>query len=178
MLNLLIAATVSYQITSGLPLRHDGYAAFSDELNTVNYHVWRQLSWDPKDDVESLWREWGECWHGADSDAYIAAMKASEKASVSTLSARRRRCASTWSACRVAHAAARCGHTRNPGAPRTRRHRHDADIHPCRHASFRRTPPQIPSESIVRAAQRSGEKPARSGETSRKERRDVPSRRK
>ena len=25
MLNLLIAATVSYQITSGLPLRHDGY---------------------------------------------------------------------------------------------------------------------------------------------------------
>ena len=25
MLNLLIAATVSYQITSGLPLKHDGY---------------------------------------------------------------------------------------------------------------------------------------------------------
>ena len=62
--------------------KRDGYAALSDELNTVNYHVWRQLSWDPKDDVESLWREWGERWHGADSDAYIAAMKASEKASV------------------------------------------------------------------------------------------------
>ena len=25
MLNLLIAATVSYQITTGLPLKHDGY---------------------------------------------------------------------------------------------------------------------------------------------------------
>ena len=42
---------------AGAYKRGDGYRALSDDLNSVNIHVWRQLSWDPHDDVETLWRD-------------------------------------------------------------------------------------------------------------------------
>ena len=66
--------------------KRDGYRALSDDLNSVNYHVWRQLSWNPNDDVEALWREWAVPRHGKDAEAVIAAMKATERASVAAFS--------------------------------------------------------------------------------------------
>ena len=66
--------------------KRDGYAALSDDLNSVNIHVWRQLSWNPHDDVESLWHEWASPRHGANADAVIAAMKATERATTATFS--------------------------------------------------------------------------------------------
>ena len=62
--------------------KRDGYAALSDDLNSINIHVWRQLSWDPDDNVEALWREWAVPRHGKNADAMIAAMKSTELASV------------------------------------------------------------------------------------------------
>ncbi len=66
--------------------KRGGYAALSDELNSVNYHVWRQLSWNPSEDVESLWREWAERWHGENADGMIAAMKSTERATTAAFS--------------------------------------------------------------------------------------------
>ncbi len=66
--------------------KRDGYAALSDRLNSVNIHVWRQLSWNPCDDVEALWREWAEPLYGKDWKLVAAAMKASETASVASFS--------------------------------------------------------------------------------------------
>jgi len=71
---------------AGAYKRGDGYAALSDNLNSVNYHVWRQLSWDPGEDVEALWREWAAPRHGKDAEAAIAAMKSTERASVAAFS--------------------------------------------------------------------------------------------
>ena len=71
---------------AGAYRRADGYAALADDLNSVNLHVWRQLSWDPDDDVESLWREWAVPRHDSDADAVIAAMKATERATVAAFS--------------------------------------------------------------------------------------------
>ena len=45
--------------------KRDGYAALSDRLNSVDLHVWRQLSWNPGEDVDALWREWAEPLYGA-----------------------------------------------------------------------------------------------------------------
>ena len=67
---------------AGAYKRSGGYAALSDDLNSVNIHVWRQLSWNPGDDVEALWREWAAPRHGANAGAVIAAMKSSERAAV------------------------------------------------------------------------------------------------
>ena len=66
--------------------KRDGYAALSDDLNSVNIHVWRQLSWNPHDDVERLWREWAVPRHGRDADAVVVAMKATERAAVAAFS--------------------------------------------------------------------------------------------
>ena len=71
---------------AGAYKRGDGYRALSDDLNSVNIHVWRQLSWNPRDDVESLWREWAAPRHGAAAEKVIAAMKASERATVAAFS--------------------------------------------------------------------------------------------
>ena len=66
--------------------KRDGYAALSDRLNSVNIHVWRQLSWNPAEDVDALWREWAEPLYGENWSAVVAAMKASEAASVVSFS--------------------------------------------------------------------------------------------
>ena len=71
---------------AGAYKRGDGYMALSDDLNSVNIHVWRQLSWNPQDDVEKLWREWAVPRHGANAEKVIAAMKASERAAVAAFS--------------------------------------------------------------------------------------------
>ena len=66
--------------------RNDGYAALSDDLNSINIHMWRQLSWNPGDDVEAIWREWAVSRHGKDAENVIAAMKATERAAVAAFS--------------------------------------------------------------------------------------------
>ena len=71
---------------AGAYRRADGYAALSDDLNSVNLHVWRQLSWNPDDDVESLWREWAVPRYGKNAESVIAAMKATERATVAAFS--------------------------------------------------------------------------------------------
>ena len=66
--------------------KRDGYAALSDRLNSVNLHVWRQLSWNPGEDEDALWREWAEPLYGADWRVVVAALKAGEAASVASFS--------------------------------------------------------------------------------------------
>ena len=66
--------------------KRDGYAALSDRLNSVDLHVWRQLSWNPGEDVDALWREWAEPLYGGDWKAVVNALKAAEIASVASFS--------------------------------------------------------------------------------------------
>ena len=66
--------------------KRDGYAALSDRLNSVDLHVWRQLSWNPGEDVDALWREWAEPLYGGDWKAVVNALKAAEVASVASFS--------------------------------------------------------------------------------------------
>ena len=102
----LVPSEGGVMLYAGAYKRADGYAALSDDLNSVNIHVWRQLSWNPNDDVESLWREWAEMRFGAQRaerptdadkvgrvaprppniDGIIAAMKATERATVAAFS--------------------------------------------------------------------------------------------
>ena len=63
-----------------------GYEALDDVVNSVNIHAWRQLSWNPGDDVEKIWREWAAPIYGEDAEAAVAAMKLSEPASVAAFS--------------------------------------------------------------------------------------------
>ena len=82
----IISPEGGVMLYAGAYKRGDGYLALSDDLNSVNIHVWRQLSWNPHDDVEMLWREWAVPRHGADAEKVIAAMKASEQATVAAFS--------------------------------------------------------------------------------------------
>ena len=82
----LVPSEGGVMLYAGAYKRTDGYAALLDDLNSVNIHVWRQLSWNPNEDVESLWREWAVPRHGKDAEAVIAAMKATERATVAAFS--------------------------------------------------------------------------------------------
>ena len=82
----LVPSEGGVMLYAGAYKRADGYAALSDNLNSVNIHVWRQLSWNPNEDVESLWREWAVPRHGKDAEAVVAAMKATERATVAAFS--------------------------------------------------------------------------------------------
>ena len=82
----LVSQEGGVMLYAGAYKRGDGYAALSDDLNSVNIHVWRQLSWNPDDDVEALWREWAAPRHGKDAAAVIAAMKSTERAAVAAFS--------------------------------------------------------------------------------------------
>ena len=82
----LVSPEGGVMLYAGAYKRGDGYAALSDNLNSVNIHVWRQLSWNPDDDVEALWREWAVPRHGRNAEAVIAAMKSTERASVAAFS--------------------------------------------------------------------------------------------
>ena len=82
----LVSQEGGVMMYAGSYKRNGGYAALSDDLNSVNIHVWRQLSWNPNDDVEALWREWAVPRHGTNAEAVVAAMKSSEKAAVAAFS--------------------------------------------------------------------------------------------
>ena len=82
----LVSSEDGVMMYAGSYKRNGGYAALSDDLNSVNIHVWRQLSWNPNEDVESLWREWAVPRHGTNAESVIAAMKSSERATVAAFS--------------------------------------------------------------------------------------------
>lgn len=58
------------------------YEALDDDVNSINIHAWRQLAWDPDDDVAAIWREWAEPRYGTDAPAAVAALQACERAAV------------------------------------------------------------------------------------------------
>ena len=62
------------------------YEALDDVLNSVNIYVWRQLTWDPGEDVDALWREWAAPRFGKGADDMIAALKLSENAAAVSFS--------------------------------------------------------------------------------------------
>ena len=66
--------------------KRSDYEMMEDRVNSVNLWAWRQLAWDPDDDVERIWREWAEPRYGEDADAAIKAMKACEKATAAGFS--------------------------------------------------------------------------------------------
>lgn len=58
------------------------YEALDDILNSINIYAWRQLSWDPEEDVSRLWQEWAAPRFGAAAPAMVEALRRSEMASV------------------------------------------------------------------------------------------------
>ena len=59
--------------------KNGGYDALADIMNSVNIYAWRELSWNPEKDVDSIWREWAEPIYGHKAaSAIIAAIKESE----------------------------------------------------------------------------------------------------
>ena len=66
--------------------KNPGYEALDDIANSVNIYAWRQLSWNPQDDVETLWREWAEPLYGQDWQRAAGAMMASERIVVASFS--------------------------------------------------------------------------------------------
>ncbi|MBR1871408.1 MAG: hypothetical protein IJ802_06235 [Kiritimatiellae bacterium] len=64
-----------------------GYEALDDVMNSVNLHVWRQLSWNPDEELDDLLREWALVRHGTgDADKIAEAMALSEDAAVASFS--------------------------------------------------------------------------------------------
>ncbi len=82
----LVSPEGGVMMYAGSYKRNGGYEALSDDLNSVNIHVWRQLSWNPNEDVEALWREWAVLRHGRNAEAVVAAMKTTERAAVAAFS--------------------------------------------------------------------------------------------
>ena len=82
----LVSPEGGVMMYAGSYKRNGGYAALLDDLNSVNIHVWRQLSWNPNEDVEALWREWAVPRYGRNAKAVIAAMKTTERAAVAAFS--------------------------------------------------------------------------------------------
>lgn len=82
----IVSSEGGVMLYAGAYKRKDRCSALGDDLNSVNIHVWRQLSWNPDDDVESLWREWAVPRHGKNAEAMIAAMKATERAAAAAFS--------------------------------------------------------------------------------------------
>ncbi len=66
--------------------RRKGYAALKDPVNSLNLHVWRQLSWNPDDNVASVCREWATPLYGAASDDVLKALDLCERAVVASFS--------------------------------------------------------------------------------------------
>lgn len=62
------------------------YEALDDIMNSINIHAWRQLSWDPGDDIDAIWMEWARAIYGEAAAEAVAALKESERASVVSFS--------------------------------------------------------------------------------------------
>lgn len=64
-----------------------GYEELDDIMNSCNLHIWRQLAWQPDDDLEAIWREWALSKHPAAAvENVVEAMKLSENAAVASFS--------------------------------------------------------------------------------------------
>ena len=66
--------------------RNPGYDALDDIMNSVNVYAWRELSWNPDNEVDAIWNEWSRRTFGRADPHVISALKASEKAVVASFS--------------------------------------------------------------------------------------------
>ncbi len=66
--------------------RRADYDALADDVNSLNYHVWRQFSWNPDDDLDAVCREWAEPRYGAAAPEAVAAIRLCERAVVASFS--------------------------------------------------------------------------------------------
>ena len=62
------------------------YEMMDDKVNSINLWAWRQLAWNPDDDLEDIWNEWAQPRYGAEAPKAIAAIKACEKATAAGFS--------------------------------------------------------------------------------------------
>jgi len=62
--------------------RRGDYEALDDPANSVNIYAWRQLTWNPADNVDSIWTEWAAPLYGERSALVTGALKVSEGSSV------------------------------------------------------------------------------------------------
>ena len=62
------------------------YEALDDIMNSINIYAWRQLSWNPDEDVDAIWEEWSRPRYGKGAGDMTAALKLSEKASAVSFS--------------------------------------------------------------------------------------------
>ena len=66
--------------------KNPGYEALDDIANSVNVHAWRQLSWNPEEDIDGLWREWAQPIYSNATESVIAALRETEAISVAAFS--------------------------------------------------------------------------------------------
>lgn len=83
----------AYELTRGKGVclyaggyNNPGYEALDDILNSINIYAWRQLSWNPEEDVEKIWQEWASARFGAGASAMAQALRRSETAAVASFS--------------------------------------------------------------------------------------------
>ncbi|MBR0197715.1 MAG: hypothetical protein IJQ34_06250 [Kiritimatiellae bacterium] len=56
------------------------YEALDDIMNSINIYAWRELSWNPNDNIDDIWMEWARPIYGKASSQVVEALKLSEKA--------------------------------------------------------------------------------------------------
>ncbi len=66
--------------------KNGGYEALDDIANSINIKMWRQLTWNPEDDVDRIWLDWARPIYGESAEAAVAALKATEKAAAVSFS--------------------------------------------------------------------------------------------
>ncbi len=62
------------------------YEALDDIMNSVNIYAWRQLSWNPEDDLETIWREWAAPIYGKGAPWMVKALKETQMATAVSFS--------------------------------------------------------------------------------------------
>lgn len=63
-----------------------GYEALDDVMNSINIYAWRQLSWDPGDNLDRIWLEWAGPIFSRGARDMVEALKRSEMASTAAFS--------------------------------------------------------------------------------------------
>lgn len=58
------------------------YEALDDVMNSINIYAWRQLTWNPDDDVEAIWREWAQPLYGKGAETMAKALALTETPAV------------------------------------------------------------------------------------------------
>lgn len=62
--------------------QNHGYEALDDIMNSINIYAWRQLSWNPDDDVGAIWLEWAKPRYGKGAEDMAKALALTETPAV------------------------------------------------------------------------------------------------